>query len=176
MELLPESPVSARRMSEAARLVGVGPMAAVAGTMAQLAVEAGLAAGASEVIVENGGDIYLKAAEPVVIGLLTGTAELAEKLAFSLGPRDTPVSICSSSGKMGHSMSQGECDLAVAVAKDASLADAAATRAANLVRTVEDVDRALELIIGIQGIDGVMIVKDDHVGLAGQLPKLVKTQ
>jgi hypothetical protein len=64
----------------------------------------------------------------------------------------------------------------VAVAKDASLADAAATRAANLVRTVEDVDRALELIIGIQGIDGVMIVKDDHVGLAGQLPKLVKTQ
>jgi len=176
MELPDDAPEVAQRMARAARLVGVGPMAAVAGAMAQCAAEAGLAAGAPEVIVENGGDIYLQAVEPVVIGLYPGAGELAGRLAFSLGPDDTPISICSSSGKMGHSMSLGVCDLATVVAKDAALADAAATMAANLVRTVGEVDAALERIAGIDGIDGVMIVQNDHVGLAGRLPKLVKTR
>jgi len=71
-------------------------------------------------------------------------------------------------------MSLGQCDLATVVAKDAALADAAATMAANLVRTVEQVDSALERIAAIEGIDGLMIVKDDRVGLAGRLPRLVK--
>ena len=71
-------------------------------------------------------------------------------------------------------MSFGECDLAAVVAKDAALADAAATQAANLVKSVEEVDAALERIAGIEGIGGVLIVKNDRVGLAGQLPPLVK--
>jgi ApbE superfamily uncharacterized protein (UPF0280 family) len=169
------APEVAERMARAARLVGVGPMAAVAGAMAQCAAEAGLAAGACEAIVENGGDIYLLAEDPVIIGLHTGTAELADRLAFSLEPQHTPIAICSSSGTMGHSTSLGNCDLAVVVAKDAALADAAATQAANLVRAVEDVEPALERIAGIEGIDGAMIIKNDHVGLAGHLPRLVKT-
>jgi len=174
LALRTQAPEVAQRMAQAARLVGVGPMTAVAGAMAQCAAEAGLGAGAPEAIVENGGDIYVRAVEPVVIGLHTGTAELADRLAFSLQAHDTPISICSSSGKMGHSMSLGECDLATVVAKDAALADAAATLAANLVRTVGEVDQALERIVGIEGIDGVLIVKNDHVGLAGRLPPLVK--
>jgi len=149
-------------------------MAAVAGAMAQLAAEAALAAGSPEALVENGGDIYIHAAEPVVVGFHTGTAELAGQIAFSLKPHETPIAVCSSSGKMGHSMSLGQCDLATVVAKDAALADAAATMAANLVRTVEQVDSALERIAAIEGIDGLMIVKDDRVGLAGRLPRLVK--
>jgi ApbE superfamily uncharacterized protein (UPF0280 family) len=161
-------------MVRAARLVGVGPMAAVAGAMAQCACQAGLEAGAREAIVDNGGDIYLRAAEPVIIGLGTGTADLAEQLAFSLQAHDTPISICSSSGQMGHSNSLGRCDLATAVARDAALADAAATQAANLVMTVKDVKPALERIAAIEGIEGVMIIKNDRVGLAGQLPPLVK--
>ncbi len=176
LEVGSDAPEVAQRMARAARLVGVGPMAAVAGAMAQFACEAGLEAGAQEAIVENGGDIYLRAAEPVIIALGTGTAELADRLAFSLQADDTPISICSSSGQMGHSESLGECDLATVVAKDAALADAAATRAANFVRTVEDVDSALERIAGIEGIEGVLIVKDDRIGLAGQLPPLVKIQ
>jgi ApbE superfamily uncharacterized protein (UPF0280 family) len=175
VELLPDAPEVAQRMARAAWLVGVGPMAAVAGTMAQLAAEAGLSAGAQEAIVDNGGDIYLNAASPVVIALHTGTSKLADCLAFSLRPEDTPVAICSSSGKMGHSISLGQCDLATVVAKDGALADAAATRAANLVRTADDVDAALERIMAIEGIDGLIIVKDDRVGLAGHLPALVKT-
>jgi ApbE superfamily uncharacterized protein (UPF0280 family) len=142
--------------------------------MAQYACQAGLEAGAKEAIVENGGDIYLRTAEPVIIALDTGTAKLSDRLAFSLQANDTPISICSSSGQMGHSKSLGKCNLATVVARDAALADAAATQAANLVSTVEDVDSALERINAIEGIEGVMIIKNDRVGLAGQLPPLVK--
>jgi ApbE superfamily uncharacterized protein (UPF0280 family) len=174
LELLAGAPEVALRMARAAKLVGVGPMAAVAGAMAQFAGQAAIDAGAREVIVDNGGDIYICAGQPVIIGLMTGTADLTDRLAFSLKAEDTPISICSSSGKMGHSMSLGECDLATVVAKDAALADAAATGAANLVKTVDDVDRALENISAIEGIDGVMIVKEARVGLAGKLPPLVR--
>ena len=176
VELRSDAPEVAQRMARAGRLVGVGPMAAVAGAMAQRAAEAALEAGASEVIVDNGGDIYLRVVAPALIGLGTGTAELADRLAFSLQTDDTPVAICSSSGQMGHSKSLGKCNLAAVVARDAALADAAATQAANLVTTVEDVDSALERIAGIEGVDGVMIVQDDNVGLAGDLPPLVKVQ
>ena len=174
LELLADAPDVAQCMARAAKLVGVGPMAAVAGAMAQFAGKAALDAGAREVIVDNGGDIYIYAVEPVIIGLKTGTADLTEKLAFSLQADDTPISICSSSGKMGHSMSLGECDLATVVAKDAALADAAATQAANLVRDVDDIDSALEKISAIEDVDGIMIVKDERIGLAGKLPPLVK--
>jgi len=176
LELLAGAPDVAERMARAAKLVGVGPMAAVAGAMAQFAGQSALDAGAQEVIVDNGGDIYICAVEPVIIGLMTGTAELAEKLAFSLQAGDTPISICSSSGKMGHSMSLGVCDLATVVAKDAALADAAATEAANLVKDVDDIDPALEKISTIEGIDGVMIVKGVQVGMAGRLPPLVRVK
>ena len=174
VEFLPEAPEVARRMAQAARAVGVGPMAAVAGAMAQWAAEVGLKAGAAEAIVDNGGDIYLQAAGPVIVGLHAGMGKPANRLAFSLQPADTPVAICSSSGRMGHSTSLGQCDLATVVARDAALADAAATLAANLVRTVEDVDAALERIVAIDGIDGLVVIKDDRVGLAGHLPLLVR--
>ena len=176
VDLLAEAPEIAKRMARAGRLVGVGPMASVAGAMAQCGAEAGLQAGDAEAIVENGGDVYVKAAEPVIIALVTGTSKLANRLAFALQPLDTPMAICSSSGKMGHSKSLGQCDLAAVVATDAALADAAATGAANLVSSVEDVDLALERIVAIDGVDGVIIVKGDRIGLAGRIPPLVKIQ
>lgn len=176
LELRADAPEIATRMARAARLVGVGPMAAVAGAMAQCAAETALRAGVQEVIVENGGDIYLRAAGPVTIGLDTGASKLGDRLAFSLSAHETPISICSSSGKMGHSMSLGQCDLATVVAQDAALADAAATAAANLVKTVDDVNPAVKRIVDIEGIDGVLIVKDDRIGLAGRLPSLVRAR
>ena len=176
IELRADAPGVARRMARAAARVGIGPMAAVAGAMAQCGAEAGLAAGAREVIVDNGGDIYLQAVTPVVVGLYAGRARLGEKLAFSLQPEDTPIAVCSSSGKMGHSLSLGRCDLATVVAKDAALADAAATQAANLVQTPDDVTSALNLIAAIEGVAGVLIAQDDRVGLAGRLPSLIKAR
>ena len=180
LEVPGDAPEVAKRMARAAKIAGVGPMAAVAGAMAQLAVEAALEAGAEEAIVDNGGDIYLKITEPVVIGLFAGGSLGPSgggrfgRLAFSLQPSDTPLSICSSSGKMGHSLSLGLCDLATVVAKDAALADAAATRTANLVRTVEDVEKALNTMVAVAGVSGLLIVKDGHVGLAGRVPPLVR--
>lgn len=174
LDLLPDAPPVARRMSRAARAVGVGPMAAVAGTMAQLAGEAGMQAGAPEAIIENGGDIYVQAAAPVTIGLYAGAGPLAQRLAFSLRPEDTPLAICSSSGTMGHSLSRGACDLATVVAHDTALADAAATQAANRVQTVADVDATLEAIMTIAGVDGVLIIQSERIGMVGKLPALVK--
>ena len=174
LEVPADAPEVAKRMARAAKIAGVGPMAAVAGAMAQLAVEAGLEAGAEEAIVDNGGDIYLKAVEPVVIALYAGGSGKLGRLGLSLQPCDTPLSICSSSGKMGHSLSLGLCDLATVIAKDAALADAAATRAANLVRTVEDVEMALNTMVAVAGVSGLLIVKDGHVGLAGWVPPLVR--
>jgi ApbE superfamily uncharacterized protein (UPF0280 family) len=176
IDLYDDPPEIALRMAEAARCAGVGPMAAVAGAMAQFAAEAGLRAGAREVIVDNGGDIFLKITEPAIIGLYSGTSELTDRLAFSVQAHDTPLSVCSSSGCMGHSRSLGTCNLATVVARDAALADAAATRAANGVRSVTDVDPTLTHIMGIEGIDGVLIIQNDRVGLAGHLPSLVKIQ
>jgi ApbE superfamily uncharacterized protein (UPF0280 family) len=176
LALLDGSPEVAQGMARAAERVGVGPMAAVAGAMAQCAAEAALAAGAREVIVDNGGDLYLRVTEPVVVGLGAGPAQVADRLAFSLEPHETPIAICSSSGTMGHSMSLGRCDLAAVVAADAALADAGATQAANLIKTAADVDPALERIAGIEGVAGVLIATGDRVGLAGRLPSLVKAR
>jgi len=167
------APVAACRMAEAARRVGVGPMAAVAGAMAQLAVEAGIAAGAPEAIVENGGDIFMVLTQPAVIGLYAGDGPLGDSVALAVTPEDTPVAICSSSSRMGRSMSLGNCDLATVVARDGALADAAATQAANLVASEGDVQAALERIGAIEGVQGVLLVKGDHVGLVGRLPQLV---
>jgi ApbE superfamily uncharacterized protein (UPF0280 family) len=175
VDLLPQAPEVAHLMADAARCAGVGPMAAVAGAMAQLAARAALENGVQEAIVENGGDIYIVARQPVTLGIFSGTAQLADRLAFLIQPEETPLGICSSSSRMGRSMSLGDCDLATVVARDAALADAAATKAANSVKTVEDIDRALNKIMAIPGVQGVLLVKNDRVGLMGRLPRLIRS-
>jgi len=174
LELLPGAPEVARRMQAASAATGVGPMAAVAGTMAQLAVEAARAAGAGEAIVENGGDIFLISPEVVTVALYAGNNPLSGKLAFRFLPEQMPLAICSSSGLMGHSLSFGDCDLVTVVASDAALADAAATLACNLVYSAEDIPRVLERITVLSGISGVLIIKADKVGMAGDLPELIR--
>ncbi len=169
-----DAPRIARLMQEAAARVGVGPMAAVAGTIAQLAAEAGVAAGATEAIVENGGDIYLISDCDITVALHTGTERLGSRLALALSPAHLPLSLCSSSSRMGHSDSRGDCDLATVASRSAALADAAATHACNLVRDQADIDCVLEQVGAIRGVAGLLIVKGDRVGLYGDLPPLVK--
>jgi len=172
----PEAPEVARLMAAAAERAGVGPMAAVAGTMAQLAARAALDRGAEEAIVENGGDVYLVSTRPVVVALYAGKARGADRLAFAVQPDSMPLAVCSSSGRMGHSVSLGDCDLATVVAPDAALADAAATWAANMVRSANDIDNTLKQIAAIKGVAGALLVKDARVGLVGRLPELVKNR
>lgn len=174
VRLKDNAPLIARRMAEAAHLTGVGPMAAVAGTMAQLAAGKALQAGANEVIIDNGGDIYLSAKKEIVIGIYPGSGILSGALAFSVVPEIMPLAVCSSSSKMGHSLSFGDCDLATVTSKNAALADAAATLAGNLVKTIADIPEVLERIVNIPGILGVLLIKDAQVGLAGDLPEVIK--
>jgi len=174
LQPLADAPEVVRRMAAAAEAAGVGPMAAVAGAMAQMAAEAALAEGAEEAIVENGGDIYLVSPEPVWVGLYAGEHPLSGVLALEVRPEEMPLAVCSSSSRLGHSLSFGDCDLATVAAPDAALADAAATLAGNLVKSEADLAGALERVASIPGIRGLLLVKDAKVGLAGRLPRLVR--
>jgi ApbE superfamily uncharacterized protein (UPF0280 family) len=176
VDLLDGAPPVAVAMAEAARACGVGPMAAVAGAIAQAAAAAARAAGAGEAIVENGGDTWIASDAGITVGLYAGEHPLSGRLALCIEPDRLPLSVCSSSGRFGHSLSFGDCDLATVVAGSGALADAAATLAANSVRTIADVEPVLERVMAIPGICGVLIVKDDRVGVAGDLPPLVKCE
>lgn len=174
--LLPEAPPIARRMHAASLKTGVGPMAAVAGAIAQMAVEAALRDGAEEAIVENGGDLFLVSSQPVTVGLYAGSIPLSGRMAFVVEPARMPLSICASSSRFGHSLSYGDCELAAVVAADGALADAAATLACNSVKTPQDIQATLERVAAIPGISGLLIIKDGKVGLAGELPRLVRAE
>jgi ApbE superfamily uncharacterized protein (UPF0280 family) len=174
LPLLPGAPEVAVRMQAASRVTGVGPMAAVAGAMAQLAAEAALRAGAAEAIVENGGDIYLASPEAVLIALYAGPGAPSGRLALRVEAGQMPLAVCSSSGRLGHSFSLGDCDLATVIAGDAALADAAATLAGNLVRRESDIPSALRRVAGLPGVSGLLLVKGGKVGIAGRVPRLVR--
>ena len=174
VKLFDSAPPIIKAMHYGSEMTGVGPMAAVAGTIAQFAAEKAISLGSEEAIVENGGDIFLKISHDISIGIYSGSNTISGSLAFLIKPEHTPLAICSSSSKMGHSLSFGNCDLATVVSKSAPLADAAATLACNLVKKNRDMNAVLNRIHAIKGIDGVLLVKDKHIGLIGNLPKLVK--
>lgn len=165
------APEIVKRMTNAASLAKTGPMAAVAGALAQMGAEA---AGCGDVIIENGGDIFMQITARAQIKISASSTGKAGGLAFSVRPDETPLAICSSSGIMGHSFSKGRCELATVCSSDAALADAAATQAANMVNSAEDIQPALEHIISISGIGGILISHAGKIGMAGKLPQLVK--
>lgn len=170
------APECARRMAAGARLAGaVGPMAAVAGTMAQLAVEAALAAGASEMLVENGGDCFLAMQRDLRVGLYAGNSPLGCRLALRITKEMQPVALCSSSSRMGHSKSFGDCDLATVLANDAALADALATQACNAVRSDHDLAPVIEKIAAIEGVLGILLIRGERIAMGGSnLPEIVR--
>jgi ApbE superfamily uncharacterized protein (UPF0280 family) len=174
IELLPDAPEIAGIMARAADAAGVGPMAAVAGAIAESAAREAIAEGAREAIIDNGGDLFLCSPRTVLVGLHAGAGSKLAGLALEVKPALMPLAVCSSSGRMGHSMSLGDCDLATVVAPDGALADAVATATANRVRSREDVEKALQFALGIRGVAGVLVVQDRHVGMAGDLPPLAR--
>ena len=173
------APKIAKRMQKAGLFTDVGPMAAVAGTIAQLGVESctarakGYNSNQSEAIVENGGDIFMVLKKELILGIHSGVKALEEKLAFRIQPDMTPLAVCSSSSTMGHSLSLGDCNLATVFAKSAALADAGATKACNMVKKEEDIQKALNTISVIPGISGLLIIKGEKIGIAGEIPEIV---
>lgn len=168
------APGIARRMAAAAALAGVGPMAAVAGAIAQVTVEALVAAGARHIIMNNGGDVVLRIDRPVKIGIFTGSA-LIRDIALRCEPRPGIFSVCTSSGTVGHSLSFGCADAATVVAANGCLADAAATALGNRVRekTGEAIGAAIRESL-LPEVEGVLVVAGMHLGVGGALPQIVR--
>lgn len=163
-----KAPSIVKDMARAARRTKVGPMAAVAGAIAEY-VGKDLLKRSDEVIVENGGDIFLKINTPKKIGIYAGNSRFSNKIAIEIDPKETPLGICTSAGTVGHSMSLGKADAVVVKAKSTALADAAATAIGNVIRSPVDLDAGLRLAKKIRGLKGVLIIKDDYMGAWGRM-------
>ena len=170
-EVLPGAPQIAADMARSCRMAGVGPMAAVAGAFSQYIGRA-LLSRTRDVVVENGGDIFLKSARKRRIGIFAGRSPLSNRLALEIRPEDTPLGICTSSGTVGPSLSLGRADAAVILSPSAILADAVATAAGNLVQEPGDVQKAAEFALRIEGVIGAVVIKEDRLAACGSL-KLV---
>ena len=167
-----DAPALIRRMAEAGGVAGVGPMAAVAGAIAEY-VGRRLMELSGEVIVENGGDIFLSLSRRRRVGISAGSSPLSGRLALELGPDEMPCSVCTSSGTVGHSLSFGRADAAVVYAEGGALADAVATALGNRIRGREDMRDALEWATCVDGVRGVLVILGDSLGVSGEL-RLVK--
>ena len=163
-----DAPSIVKAMAESASKVGVGPMASVAGAIAEF-VGNELSAFSPEIIVENGGDIYLKSLKKRLIGIYAGKSPLTGKITLEVKGQDTPLGICTSSGTVGHSLSYGKADAVTALSKSATLADAAATAIGNLIKQADDIPSGIEFAKSIEGLKGALIVIDDRVGLWGEV-------
>ncbi len=163
-----DAPPIARVMAESASLAGVGPMAAVAGAFAE-AVGFALLRRSGQVIVENGGDIFMRTSRQRRIAIFAGESMFSNRIGILVGPDDAPIAICTSSGTVGPSLSFGRADAAVAISRSAPLADAAATALGNLVRREADVPDALARAAQIPGIVGAVVIKGDTLGAWGQV-------
>ncbi len=169
---LPDDPLApplVRRMLMASSAAGVGPMASVAGAIAQ-AVGVALKPFSDSVIVENGGDCYLDMTEETTVGIFAGPeSPFTGKIGVKLGAERFPTGICTSSGTVGHSLSFGKTDAVTVISPDTALADAAATRLGNMVKTQADINKALELAPSIPSIEAVLILIKDKMGAWGNI-------
>jgi len=161
-----DAPNIVRDMARAAGMVGVGPMAAVAGAIAE-AVGRDLLVYSPEVIVENGGDIFISVSQGSLIGVYAGKSMFTGKIAMEINPEQMPLGICTSSGTVGHSLSLGAADAVIVLSHSAALADAAATAIGNKVRDADDIDAAIEQAQAIDGLMGVIVIIGDRMGMWG---------
>lgn len=169
--VLPDAPIIVQTMAEAGRLAGVGPMAAVAGAVAEW-VGKSIARRSRDVIVENGGDIFMRTSRIRKVGIFAGDSPLSNRVAIEIRPNQTPLGICTSSGKVGHSLSFGKADAVVVLSPSVPLADAVATATGNLVQTPDDLERALEFASEIKGVTGILVIKDDRLAVWGSVKLL----
>ena len=159
-----------RDMYEAAQAAGTGPMSAVAGAMAEYICRDILEEyTADEVIVENGGDIFMKLISPATVSVFAGTSPLSDKIGLVIKPEETPLSVCCSSGTIGHSLSFGIADACMIACRSGALADAFATAFCNEVKSREMVQEVTEYALHKPEIVSVVIIAGDKVGLGGSI-------
>ena len=169
LPLDPTAPPIVKTMLGAGRAAEVGPMAAVAGAMAEYVGLDLLAAGAGEVVVENGGDIYFCRNQESVVGIFAGPSPLSNRVGLKIPASRMPLGICTSSGTVGHSLSLGEADAVTVLAKDTALADAVATLVGNMVQPGQGLEPALGKGSVIAGVLGVVIIRGEELGAWGEV-------
>ncbi|MEM3377682.1 MAG: UPF0280 family protein [Candidatus Bathyarchaeia archaeon] len=172
---IPSKPLVAKLMAEAAEKANVGPIAAVAGVLADLAVKAMLRAGCKVAVVENGGEISAVSNAPIDVAVAVGDTPLSKRFGFRL--TEFPIGIATSSGRFSHALSFGDADAATVFCRDAGLADAAATAVCNVVKGENyqvAIQAGINRALSIQGVEGVLIIYREFTGTAGKLPQIIK--
>lgn len=171
----PDTPLVAKLMAEAAEKANVGPMAAVAGVLADLAVKDMLNAGCTIAVVEDGGEISAMSNEPIDVALAAGDEPLSKRFGFRL--TDFPIGVATSSGRFSHALSFGDAEAATLFCDTSGLADAAATAVGNVVKG-EDcqaaIQQGIDRALSIEGVGGVMILYKGFVGTAGKIPQIIR--
>jgi ApbE superfamily uncharacterized protein (UPF0280 family) len=168
----PLAPPIVKQMLQASRTAEVGPMAAVAGAMAEFVGKGLLDQGVDEVIVENGGDIFIKRHRQCISAIFAGQSPLSQKVGIKIAKEIMPLGVCTSSGSVGHSLSLGQADSVTVVAASTPLADAAATRIGNEVSSRgsgSEIRPALEIAKTIPDIYGVVIILGEKMGAWGNV-------
>jgi uncharacterized protein len=174
---VPMEPLVAKLMAQAAVQANVGPMAAVAGVLADLAVQDMLRCGCEVAVVEDGGEISAVSNVPVDVAVAAGDEPLSRRFGFRL--TEFPIGVATSSGRFSHALSFGDAEAATVFCREAGLADAAATAVGNAVKG-EDmdaaIDRGLAVAKAIAGVEGAMIIYKDKVGTWGKIPQIIKVE
>ncbi len=173
----PEKPLVATLMAKAAEKANVGPMAAVAGVLADLAVKTMLEAGCEVAVAEDGGEVSAVSTVPIDVAVAAGNEPLSRKFGFRL--TDFPIGLATSSGRFSHALSFGDAEAATVFCKEAGLADAAATAVGNEVKG-EDwqaaIKKGLDVAKSIIGVEGAMILYKGNVGTWGKVPQIIKVE
>lgn len=163
-------PNIAKQMIRASQKAQVGPMAAVAGGVSQkLAEYLYLEYGFKNIIVENGGDLYIRTSEERHVLIYAGESPLSNKMKLIIKPEKSPLGVCTSSGTVGHSISFGRADAVVVLSKDTFLADAMATSIGNRIKSAEDIETAIDFGKSVEGVVGLVIIIGDKIGMWGDI-------
>lgn len=162
------APKIVKEMISYSAKAGVGPMASVAGAMAQH-VAGRLREYSDQIIIENGGDIFMNVSRDVTVSVFAGKSPLSEKIGIIIPEKMMPLGVCSSSGRIGHSLSLGNSDVVCILARSAVLADAAATSLGNIIITKKDLGKVAEKAAAIDGILGGVAIMDDEMVVWGDV-------
>ncbi len=164
----PFAPPIVREMILTTRDIGVGPMASVAGAIAQY-VGRDLLELTGQVIVENGGDIYLACTRPSTVSIFAGDSPLSHRIGLRIPVENMPLGICTSSSTIGHSLSMGIADAVCILSPSAILADGAATALCNRIKDLKDLNQIADWAAEIEGIIGGMAILGDRMATWGDL-------
>ncbi len=168
IEIMGIAPEIINKMIKAAKASKVGPMAAIAGAIAEYTGLV-LLEKSNEIIVENGGDIFIKSNSETLFTIYANKSPLSMKTGLLIAKRKKPYALCTSSGTLGHSKSYGNADAVTIFSDSAPLADATATSLGNLIKKPNDIEKVINHGKKIQGVLGIVIIKDKNIGLWGDL-------